>query len=131
MSEISKSSYRKNINDNSDFIRYFKTVTPHLALGKLSIGSRPSKRKNVDNIQSLRAIPWVFAWTQIRLLLPAWLGMTEAIEVASKGGNRLILKQMLNKWPFFYEMMDMLDMVLIKTDTRVIEFYEGKPIQPT
>ena len=56
MSDISKSSYRKNINQNSDFIRYFKTVTPHVSLGKLLIGSRPSKRKNVDNIKSLRAI---------------------------------------------------------------------------
>ena len=93
-------------------------------MGQLYIGSRPSKRRKSQEIKNLRAIPWVFAWTQIRLLLPAWLGMTEAIEVASKGGNRLILKQMLNKWPFFYEMMDMLDMVLIKTDTRVIEFYE-------
>ena len=79
MSDISKSSYRKNINQNSDFIRYFKTVTPHVSLGKLLIGSRPSKRKNVDNIKSLRAIPWVFAWTQIRLMLPAWLGSAEAL----------------------------------------------------
>ena len=55
MSEISKNSYRKNINQNSEFIKYFRTVTPHKALGKLSIGSRPSKRKNVDNIKSLRA----------------------------------------------------------------------------
>ena len=83
MSEISTSSYRKNINQSSDFIRYFKTVTPHMALGKLSIGSRPSKRKNVDNINSLRAIPWVFAWTQIRLMLPAWLGTAEALIYSS------------------------------------------------
>ena len=83
MAEISKSSYRKNINQNSDFIKYFKTVTPHVSLSKLSIGSRPSKRKNVDNIQSLRAIPWVFAWTQIRLMLPAWLGSAEALRYAN------------------------------------------------
>ena len=83
MSEISTSAYRKNINQSEDFIRYFKTVTPHKSLGKLSIGSRPSKRKNIDNIQSLRAIPWVFAWTQIRLMLPAWLGTTEALRYGS------------------------------------------------
>ena len=62
MSEISTSAYRKYLNQSEDFIRYFKTVTPHKSLGKLAIGSRPTKRKNVDNIQSLRAIPWVFAW---------------------------------------------------------------------
>ena len=83
MSEISTSSYRKNITPNSEFIRYFKTVTPHMALGKLSIGSRPSKRKNVDSIKGLRAIPWVFAWTQIRLMLPAWLGTAEALRYSS------------------------------------------------
>ena len=83
MSEISTSAYRKYLNQSEDFIRYFKTVTPHKSLGKLAIGSRPTKRKNVDNIQSLRAIPWVFAWTQIRLMLPAWLGTTEALRYAS------------------------------------------------
>ena len=57
MSEISTSAYRKNLNQSEDFIRYFKLVTPHKSLGKLAIGSRPTKRKNIDNIQSLRAIP--------------------------------------------------------------------------
>ena len=97
MTQISTRSYRKNIRENTDFIRYFKTVTPHLALGKLSIGSRPSKRKNVDNIKGLRAIPWVFAWTQIRLLLPAWLGTPEALELASRGKNKMVLKDMILK----------------------------------
>ena len=118
------SSYRKYLNQSEDFIRYFKTVTPHKSLGKLAIGSRPSKRKNVDNIQSLRAIPWVFAWTQIRFILPAWLGTLEALNIAKEDKNKIILKDMLNHWPFFYAMMDMLDMVLTKTDQRVIKFYE-------
>ena len=124
MSEISKNSYRKNINQNSDFIRYFKTVTPHKALGKLSIGSRPSKRKNVDNIKSLRAIPWVFAWTQIRLMLPAWLGSAEALRYSYIKEFRKTLYEMEKNWPFFNSMLDMLDMVISKADPDISKIYE-------
>ena len=124
MSEISKSSYRKNINQSSEFIKYFKTVTPHKALGKLSIGSRPSKRKNVDNIQSLRAIPWVFAWTQIRLMLPAWLGSAEALRYSYIKKFRKTLYDMERNWPFFNSMLDMLDMVISKADPEISKIYE-------
>ena len=124
MSEISTKSYRKNINESSDFIRYFKTVTPHVSLGKLSIGSRPSKRKNVDNIQSLRAIPWVFAWTQIRLMLPAWLGSAEALKYSSAGKLNKILVEMEKDWPFFNSNMDILDMVISKADPEISKIYE-------
>jgi len=125
MTKISTSAYRKNINENSDFIRYFKTVTPHLALGKLSIGSRPSKRKNVDNIQSLRAIPWVFAWTQIRLMLPAWLGTGDALKYSSVKKYKKILTDMEKNWPFFNSTMDILDMVISKVDPEISEVYEN------
>ena len=125
MTTISTEAYRKNINENSDFIRYFKTVTPHLALGKLSIGSRPSKRKNVDNIQSLRAIPWVFAWTQIRLMLPAWLGTGNALKYSSVKKYKKILTDMEKNWPFFNSTMDMLDMVISKVDPEISEVYES------
>jgi phosphoenolpyruvate carboxylase len=124
MSEISKNSYRKNINQSSDFIKYFKTVTPHKALGKLSIGSRPSKRKNVDNIKSLRAIPWVFAWTQIRLMLPAWLGSAEALRYSYIKEFRKTLYEMERNWPFFNSMLDMLDMVISKADPEISKIYE-------
>ena len=124
MSDISKNSYRKNINQSSDFIEYFRTVTPHKALGKLSIGSRPSKRKNVDNIQSLRAIPWVFAWTQIRLMLPAWLGSAEALRYSYIKKFRNILYDMEKNWPFFNSMLDMLDMVISKADPEISKIYE-------
>ena len=124
MAEISKSSYRKNINQSSDFIKYFKTVTPHVSLGKLSIGSRPSKRKNVDNIQSLRAIPWIFAWTQIRLMLPAWLGSAEALRYANIKEFRKTLYDMERNWPFFNSMLDILDMVISKVDPDVSKIYE-------
>ena len=124
MSDISKSSYRKNINQSSEFIKYFKTVTPSAALGKLSIGSRPSKRKNVDNIKSLRAIPWVFAWTQIRLMLPAWLGSAEALRYAYIKKFRRTLIDMEKNWPFFNSMLDILDMVITKADPDISKIYE-------
>ncbi len=124
MSDISKSSYRKNINQNSDFIRYFKTVTPHVSLGKLLIGSRPSKRKNIDNIKSLRAIPWVFAWTQIRLMLPAWLGSAEALRYSSIKKFKSTLLDMEKNWPFFNSMLDILDMVISKVDPEISKVYE-------
>ena len=124
MSDISKNSYRKNINQSTDFIKYFKTVTPHVALGKLSIGSRPSKRKNVDNIKSLRAIPWVFAWTQIRLMLPAWLGSAEALRYSYIKEFRKTLYEMEKNWPFFNSMLDMLDMVISKADPDISKIYE-------
>ena len=126
MSNISTDSYRKNINENSDFIRYFKTVTPHKALGKLSIGSRPSKRKNVDNIKGLRAIPWVFAWTQIRLMLPAWLGTAQALKYALEKNFKSTIVDMEKNWPFFNSTMDMLDMVISKVDPEISKVYENK-----
>ncbi|WP_440931197.1 phosphoenolpyruvate carboxylase [Candidatus Pelagibacter sp.] len=125
MTELSTSSYRRSINSNEEFIRYFKTVTPHKALGKLSIGSRPTKRKNVDNIQSLRAIPWVFAWTQIRLLLPAWLGTAEALRYAGIKKFKNNLNDMQKNWPFFSSTMDILDMVISKVDPEISIIYEN------
>ncbi|MDA1197705.1 MAG: phosphoenolpyruvate carboxylase [Proteobacteria bacterium] len=125
MSDISTLAYRKNINQSEDFVRYFKTVTPHQPLNKLSIGSRPSKRKNVDNIQSLRAIPWVFAWTQIRLMLPAWLGITEALRYASIKKFSKTLYDMEKNWAFFNSTMDILDMVISKVDTEISIIYEN------
>ena len=125
MSEISTSAYRKNLNQSEDFIRYFKTVTPHKSLGKLSIGSRPTKRKNVDNIQSLRAIPWVFAWTQIRLMLPAWLGTTEALRYGSIKKFSKTLTDMEKNWPYFVSTMDILDMVITKVDPEISIIYEN------
>ena len=125
MSDISKSSYRKNLTSSTEFIRYFKTVTPHLALGKLSIGSRPSKRKNLDNIRGLRAIPWVFAWTQIRLMLPAWLGTAEALRYSSIKKFKKTLIDMEKNWPFFNSTMDLLDMVISKVDPEISKIYEG------
>jgi phosphoenolpyruvate carboxylase len=124
MSNIASIAYRGNLIKDKNFLRYYYQVTPQKILEQLFIGSRPAKRNKSQNIKNLRAIPWVFAWTQIRFILPAWLGTFEALRFAEKSKNKNVLKDMLNHWPFFYAMMDMLDMVLTKTDQRVIKFYE-------
>ena len=124
MSKIATKSYHYNLKEDPYFLEYYKTVTPQKILGQLFIGSRPTKRKKTQDIKDLRAIPWVFAWTQIRFIIPSWLGTLQALELAAQGKNKFILKDMINNWPFFYSMMDMLDMVLTKTDQRVIQFYE-------
>jgi len=124
MSVVASYAYRYNLRKDKNFLRYYYHVTPQKILEHLFIGSRPSKRNKSKDIKNLRAIPWVFAWTQIRFIVPAWLGTLEALKLAERGQNNKILKDMLNNWPFFYAMMDMLDMVLTKTDQRVIQFYE-------
>jgi len=124
MSEVSSKTYNYYLNDNPHFLEYYKNITPQKLLEKLLIGSRPSKRKKTENIKDLRAIPWVFAWTQIRFIIPSWLGTLQALNFSKQKNNKLIINNMIRKWPYFYSMMDMLDMVLVKTDQRVIKFYE-------
>jgi len=124
MSEISCAEYRNIVRGHEDFVKYFRQVTPEQELGRLYIGSRPAKRKVGGGIESLRAIPWVFAWTQIRLMLPAWLGIGEALKHAVDHGKEPLLQEMIEQWPFFYFFMDMLDMVLCKADERVSAYYD-------
>ncbi len=91
----------------------------------LPLGSRPAKRKVSGGIESLRAIPWVFAWTQIRLMLPAWLGTGAAINQVIGQGQKDLLDEMLAEWPYFQTLIDMLEMVLSKADSNIALYYEA------
>ncbi|HEY5654173.1 MAG TPA: phosphoenolpyruvate carboxylase [Pontiella sp.] len=124
MSEVSCTVYRNIVRSHPDFVKYFREVTPEQELGRLYIGSRPAKRKSGGGIESLRAIPWVFAWTQVRLMLPAWLGTGEALKLVVEEGKEPLLQEMIEEWPFFYFFMDMLDMVLCKADARISAYYD-------
>ncbi|EDM24998.1 phosphoenolpyruvate carboxylase [Lentisphaera araneosa HTCC2155] len=124
MSVISCDAYRDIVRGRENFVKYFRQVTPEQELGRLHIGSRPAKRKKSGGIESLRAIPWIFAWTQIRLMLPSWLGVGEALKVALEDGKHDQLQEMIQDWPFFYFLMDMIDMVMVKTDHRVAKYYD-------
>ena len=79
LSKISCEAYRNIVRGKPDFVPYFRQATPELELGKLPLGSRPAKRNPNGGVESLRAIPWIFSWSQNRLVLPAWLGAGEAI----------------------------------------------------
>jgi len=92
--------YRAYVRDNPDFVSYFRQATPEQELAKLPLGSRPSRRKSGGGIASLRAIPWIFAWTQNRLMLPAWLGAGQAFGDLMQSGKTDTLKEMGNHWPF-------------------------------
>ncbi|WP_375176501.1 phosphoenolpyruvate carboxylase [Marinobacter mobilis] len=117
-------AYRDVVRENPDFVPYFRQATPEQALGKLALGSRPARRKATGGVESLRAIPWIFAWTQMRLMLPSWLGSDVALEDAAESGLLPRLREMMVQWPFFKTYIDMLEMVLAKADLRIAEYYE-------
>eukprot|EP01054_Gregarina_sp_Poly1_P002417 Gregarina_sp_Poly_1__2416@NODE_1649_length_3624_cov_212_060444_g1087_i0_p1_GENE_NODE_1649_length_3624_cov_212_060444_g1087_i0NODE_1649_length_3624_cov_212_060444_g1087_i0_p1_ORF_typecomplete_len1158_score190_97PEPcase/PF00311_17/1_9e152PEPcase_2/PF14010_6/1e06_NODE_1649_length_3624_cov_212_060444_g1087_i0793552 len=123
MSEVSMQRYRQIVYEHPRFVEYFRKVTPEQELGKLNIGSRPSKRKD-GGVETLRAIPWVFAWTQNRNILPVWLGLGPALkaEMAKDGGVEN-LKEMYKKWAFFRSFLDLLSMVLAKASPQIYRWY--------
>lgn len=125
MTDLSVQVYRQTVRENPHFVKYLRTVTPELELQMLPLGSRPAKRKVSGGIESLRAIPWVFAWTQIRLMLPAWLGTGAALNEVLNQGQRATLDEMLAQWPYFQTLIDMLEMVLSKADGDVALYYES------
>ena len=124
MTELSVNVYRQTVRENPHFVNYLRTVTPELELQMLPLGSRPAKRKVSGGIESLRAIPWVFAWTQIRLMLPAWLGTGTALHEVIAQNQKALLEEMLKEWPYFQTLIDMLEMVLSKSDTHIALYYE-------
>lgn len=124
MTTTSLSSYRQVVRENTDFVEYFRAATPEQELGKLALGSRPARRKMTGGVESLRAIPWIFAWTQIRLMLPAWLGSDEALKSALESSSAETLNEMLDSWPFFKTHIDMLEMVVAKGDVRIAGYYD-------
>ena len=125
MTDLSVQVYRQTVRENPHFVKYLRTVTPELELQMLPLGSRPAKRKVSGGIESLRAIPWVFAWTQIRLMLPAWLGTGAAINQVIDRGHKALLDEMLAEWPYFQTLIDMLEMVLSKADSNIALYYES------
>jgi len=126
LSDYSYKFYREFIYDQEDFKEYFYKASPIEEIGELNIGSRPARRKKSRRIEDLRAIPWVFAWTQNRHILPAWFGIGSAFYEfikKNKKTNIKILKEMYSRWLFFRTLIDNLEMTLGKSDMRIARRY--------
>jgi phosphoenolpyruvate carboxylase len=130
MSKISCEEYRAIVFKHKDFVPYFNKATPVSELGGLNIGSRPAKRKTGGGVETLRAIPWIFAWTQTRMHLPVWLGLGEALQDAIDKGQLPVLKEMYEEWPFFQGTIDLVEMVLAKADPSISMLYEKMLVPP-
>ncbi len=129
LSEVSCEAYRKVVRGEPDFVPYFRQATPELELGKLPLGSRPSKRNPNGGVESLRAIPWIFSWSQNRLVLPAWLGAGEAIQYSVDKGHQALLEEMCREWPFFSTRLGMLEMVYSKTNIEISRLYDERLVE--
>ncbi|MEM7017198.1 MAG: phosphoenolpyruvate carboxylase [Pseudomonadota bacterium] len=119
LTDVSLDGFRGAVQDDQ-FVTFFQSITPESELAELALGSRPARRSKTKRLQDLRAIPWVFAWTQIRLMIPAWLGTDRAIENMLADADAF---DDLVDWPFFQKEMNMLEMVLAKADTTLVRYY--------
>ncbi len=126
ISQVSCEAYRAVVRGEPDFVPYFRAATPELELGKLPLGSRPAKRNPNGGVESLRAIPWIFSWSQNRLVLPAWLGAGEAIQYSIDAGHQALLEEMCRQWPFFSTRLGMLEMVYSKCNIDISRYYDQR-----
>ncbi|WP_105214281.1 MULTISPECIES: phosphoenolpyruvate carboxylase [unclassified Pseudoalteromonas] len=126
ISEKSCEHYRAIVRGNKDFVPYFRSATPEQELGKLPLGSRPAKRNPDGGVESLRAIPWIFAWSQNRLMLPAWLGAYQGLAAAIEEFGEQHLALMSQQWPFFRTRLEMLEMVFCKADSWLSAYYDQR-----
>jgi phosphoenolpyruvate carboxylase len=123
LAEAGRAAYRALVWDEPLFLKFFSAATPIEAIARMPIGSRPSKR-GAGGIEALRAIPWVFAWTQNRAILPGWYGVGTALEhVGSREAGADLLAEMYRRWPFFRAVVDNVEMVLAKSDMGIAERY--------
>lgn len=116
IAEVSRARYRTLVYEDSRFVPFFLQATPIDVIERMMIGSRPSRRGGDGDVRALRAIPWVFAWTQNRIILPGWYGLGSGLEAAREEFGLDVLQQMAAKWPFFRALLDDAGMVMAKAD---------------
>ncbi|GJP52511.1 hypothetical protein CLOM_g11614 [Closterium sp. NIES-68] len=132
MAPLSTAEYRSVVFQHPRFVELFRSVTPETEFSRMNIGSRPSKRRAGGGVETLRAIPWIFAWTQTRFHLPVWLGLAAALCGVVEEDPRALdeLQRMYQQWPFFRVTLDLLQMVFAKGDPRVARLYQQELAPP-
>jgi len=115
-------AYRGLVYETKGFRIFFRQATPIAEIAELKIGSRPASRTKSDRIEDLRAIPWVFSWSQARIMLPGWYGVGTGLAAL---GDVAMLQEMREGWPFFRATLDNLEMVLAKSDLGIAAHYAG------
>ena len=117
--------YKKLVFENSNFLNYFLQATPIKEISNLNIGSRPASRKKLSDFSSLRAIPWVFSWSQSRVMFPGWYGVGSAFKhfIDADPSNLKELQMMYQGWPFFHSLLSNVDMVLSKSNMEIAKQY--------
>ncbi|HEX8104008.1 MAG TPA: phosphoenolpyruvate carboxylase [Solirubrobacteraceae bacterium] len=123
MAERSTRAYRALVYEDPDFAAFFTAVTPIEEISRLRLGSRPAKRKAGGGIEDLRAIPWVFSWTQSRIILPAWFGLGTALAAARDDAGLELLREMEREWPFFAGLLSNAEMACAKADMHIARAY--------
>jgi len=118
-------AYAELVHETPGFVEYFKASTPVSEIGALNIGSRPTSRKPTTSISDLRAIPWVLAWSQSRVMLPGWYGTGSAFEawIAEGDGRLEVLRDLYRRWPFFRTVLSNMAQVLAKSDMGLAAHY--------
>lgn len=123
MSTRSEAAYRGLVYDDPDFAAFFHAVTPISQISQLRFGSRPAKRKASARIEDLRAIPWVFSWTQARIVLSGWYGLGTALQAAREAHGLALLQEMNQDWPFFAALVSNAEMACAKADLGIARRY--------
>ena len=118
----SRRAYRALV-DREGFVDYFRAATPIDVIEQMALGSRPSRRRSMRGVEDLRAIPWVFAWTQCRSIITGWYGLGSALEQAAAQHGEAVLAEMAGDWPFFTNLLDDVEMVLAKCDLDIAEAF--------